>query len=1049
MWNVGSFVARSEEQERFLRVLGEVSASDGGPDEGHVVLVQGYGGMGKSMLLSRFADIAAGRVPGTSVGRFTVFGVDWERDRDHKHHAEDYVAYAGPPIWRILVRITAALDDAAAQWKRRDRRRLKGFGEFRLQIARIPALEGRAAKLGIEQQVAHQPVAAKVSELLKAGGVVAGTAAESAGVSGAQVAGRAAGTVAGAAVDVLKAMQENRSRIDPADYRSLVDEVEAVVTAFVTGMRKLARRRPVVVLLDTSELLGGSGPWLRDVMRRCGRRVVWVVGLRSEPESRAAEDSEAYRYRSELDERRLRAITLTRFDDRTAAAYLEQQLDELPAGLDIGRVIALTHGVPLALYIMAQLIQDQLQAGAPLDELYEDVAPNGQVSTVVLRMAIRYLRHAVHEGSELNEDLMALYGLALVHSEGDVGGSSLTSDGAALQRAREPRPVVVTADPGLLAALWGVPVEDIAVRIRELGRRHDFVHSGDGTLHRDVRDAIRGFLLNPAERVRVVNMNRRAVAYLTERLSELTNSGIEDRLADPTWRATSAALLWHTYWENPVRGVSLLRMIFPSAAVLQPAYARLLLDISGRFIPFCPAADQAVLTGLTHLTRVGDDTDGSELSDSACTAMTALAAAHGSEPHILDGDQTPYLHLVRAWAGPRLGLTLREQVAEFRRAATMVRPGSGATATRMGDIAYAITVPDITGETPHTQKRFIALKKLAIRYQPKNAHFRNDLGVVLFDLRQFSDAEAAYRKALEIDPSYAVAHNNLGTVLWERGSYDDAKAEFSSAIRLDPDFAMAHHSLGYALNAMGRYTEAVATCREAIRLEPDQVHSHSNLGYALSRLGRHDEAEAALHEAIRLDPDLAIAYANLGHTLTCLGRFTDAETAYRQAIELDPSYSRGYGYLARLRLFAGDYRKARTLLLRGSEVADGSEPMIKFLLWVTDRIEPPEHEPAHTSEAVLTALENPVRSDVRRFAFATAEIRALATAASGAPDRAEEILRIAAPNRAADDLYARPLYDLLAKPEPLGGLDQLHHVWRQIIATDPTAIGPWGGPPDY
>jgi hypothetical protein len=64
------FVGRGEEESRFRVVLS--SLRDGGlPDEGHVVLVHGLGGIGKSMLLARYVQIAAGDdlpAAGVSVG---------------------------------------------------------------------------------------------------------------------------------------------------------------------------------------------------------------------------------------------------------------------------------------------------------------------------------------------------------------------------------------------------------------------------------------------------------------------------------------------------------------------------------------------------------------------------------------------------------------------------------------------------------------------------------------------------------------------------------------------------------------------------------------------------------------------------------------------------------------------------------------------------------------------------------------------------------------------------------------------------------------------
>ena len=53
------FLGRSEEQTCFEAVLADL-ASGGEPDEGHVLLVHGLGGIGKSTLLRRYGQIAAG-----------------------------------------------------------------------------------------------------------------------------------------------------------------------------------------------------------------------------------------------------------------------------------------------------------------------------------------------------------------------------------------------------------------------------------------------------------------------------------------------------------------------------------------------------------------------------------------------------------------------------------------------------------------------------------------------------------------------------------------------------------------------------------------------------------------------------------------------------------------------------------------------------------------------------------------------------------------------------------------------------------------------------
>jgi hypothetical protein len=78
--------------------------------------------------------------------------------------------------------------------------------------------------------------------------------------------------------------------------------------------------------------------------------------------------------------------------------------------------------------------------------------------------------------------------------------------------------------------------------------------------------------------------------------------------------------------------------------------------------------------------------------------------------------------------------------------------------------------------------------------------------------------------------------------------------------------------------------------------------------------------------------------------------------------------------------------------------------------------------------------------------FALAEIRALAVAGLGDGTEAVGTLRSCIATRRPCDRFIRPLYDLLALPVPVAGLDELLQIWREIIREDPSAAGPWGGP---
>ncbi|MFI5912275.1 tetratricopeptide repeat protein [Dactylosporangium sp. NPDC051541] len=825
-----SFVGRSDEQDRFRQVLAEVSGkSDDGPDEGYVVLVQGYGGIGKSMLLDRFVEIARRE-------KHTVFKVDWMTDS--KLHRDEYAGFAGPPVWRILERIRAALEEEARGWGWRRRRRLRRFAEFQRQVVRLPELEQRAAELGIGRQVGHRPVSPE--QLAKA----AGEFAQSAGAAAAVAAPIGAVFTAVASFGSTL-LQTRRARIDPALYRALFDEVNAVVTAFVEGVRALARPRPVVIVLDTCELLGESGPWLRKVMQLCGRRVVWVVGSRL-PELLAEPDD----FTREMREQRLRMLKLIRFDDRTAIDYLRLRLGALPPELDTGRVIGLTQGIPLALNVIAELIADRQQAGLPFDDLYQEVWPDGTVSSVVYRMAERYLVHAVRDKhSDLRQDLPLLYGLALV----DIDRNGL--------------------DPGLLGAAWDIDPDQVRDRLQELRPRHGFFHSGDGTLHRDIRKAIQYFLVDSLGRASEVvrQINERVVEHLRERLGAFEHDDVEAQLRDSGWRAANAALLWHTFWLDTADGVRMLRRILPAAAILHRSYAQVLVDNAVFFRPHCTPEQKDLINGFELVV--------------AAPAPSGLGDA--ADATLFAEDGSPYVHLLYAQEWSVFDLGLPERVRHLRLATQSIKPASGSLADRIGEVARALPSTDPGPLTAADRKVLIDGLRIAARYT-RTAEAFNNLGSALYNLGRVGAAGTAYRQALRCDPDYALAHNGLGATLHSRDLFEAAETAYQEALRRDPDYALAHNNLGCALFAQGKYEQAEAAHREALRLDPGNAIAHNDLGSALYSRHEFTAAQEAYQEALRLDPGNAIARNNLGTALYRQGRTGEAKAAYEQALRCDP-----------------------------------------------------------------------------------------------------------------------------------------------------------------
>ena len=95
------------------------------------------------------------------------------------------------------------------------------------------------------------------------------------------------------------------------------------------------------------------------------------------------------------------------------------------------------------------------------------------------------------------------------------------------------------------------------------------------------------------------------------------------------------------------------------------------------------------------------------------------------------------------------------------------------------------------------------------------------------------DAEAIYRKILELEPNHPDACHLLGVVAHQAGHHDVALEHIHRAICLNQTDAKYHNNLGEVYRAEQMILEAVACYRRALELAPAMAAAHNNLGLAL------------------------------------------------------------------------------------------------------------------------------------------------------------------------------------------------------------------------
>ncbi len=186
----------------------------------------------------------------------------------------------------------------------------------------------------------------------------------------------------------------------------------------------------------------------------------------------------------------------------------------------------------------------------------------------------------------------------------------------------------------------------------------------------------------------------------------------------------------------------------------------------------------------------------------------------------------------------------------------------------------------------------------------------NEIGIM-----RYEEAEAGYRRALDIDPQFAEAWNHLGIALQHLHRYDEAEAAHLHALDIAPDNTFTLFGLGAALNYQHKYMESEVAYRRALAIDPRFAYAWAGLGYVLNNQGRYTEAEAALQSALKIDPTDAWLLNHLGFFLVRHGRFSQAVGVYLAAIRYDPRFLSAYENLICLqRDFLLDIQAAKQLL---------------------------------------------------------------------------------------------------------------------------------------
>lgn len=170
----------------------------------------------------------------------------------------------------------------------------------------------------------------------------------------------------------------------------------------------------------------------------------------------------------------------------------------------------------------------------------------------------------------------------------------------------------------------------------------------------------------------------------------------------------------------------------------------------------------------------------------------------------------------------------------------------------------------------------------ALAREPTNDLLYSGVATTYEKLARPTDAEQAYRRAIEVRPHYWAGYNMLGAFYYRAGRYDDALRMFQQVVNLAPDSFRAYSSLGAVHFMKGQIREAMAAFEQSLAIRANYVAA-SNLATLLFFEGDYMRSATVFRQALALDQSSYQVWANLASALESAGRREEASSAYKEA----------------------------------------------------------------------------------------------------------------------------------------------------------------------
>ncbi|MBV9144441.1 MAG: winged helix-turn-helix domain-containing protein [Acidobacteria bacterium] len=231
-------------------------------------------------------------------------------------------------------------------------------------------------------------------------------------------------------------------------------------------------------------------------------------------------------------------------------------------------------------------------------------------------------------------------------------------------------------------------------------------------------------------------------------------------------------------------------------------------------------------------------------------------------------------------------------------------------------IAYAdISINPRVFSADAAYPKMRAAAEKALQLDPLLPEAYDAMGLVYARDQKWKQAEAAFRRSLQLNPGVSRTHADFGVwVLFPQGRMDEAVQQLHIALRFDPLSMSVRNGLTWVLLSARKYDEVLKSCA-GVPWDPNNMqirHMYQVCGRALVQMGKLRDG------IVILERDEANSPGFLGYAYAKVGRRSEAE-------RLATKYSARIWQEALIYAGLGDKERAFELL---RQMADQHQPML-------------------------------------------------------------------------------------------------------------------------